>query len=91
MSRLDRDTAPGGTTNADKITSNPSITGKVTDKDPISEFRAGFNNAPTVNILDALQADGSFSLSPERLNQIFGAKKVRWLLYLKFASTRPIR
>lgn len=91
MARLDRDTAPGGTTNADKITSNPSITGKVTDKDPISEFRAGFNNAPTVNILDALQADGSFSLSPERLNQIFGAKKVRWLLYLKFASTRPIR
>jgi RHS repeat-associated protein len=71
---LVRDTAPGGLTNTDKITSDPSITGKVTDKDPITGFIAGINNAPTVNILDALQADGSFSLSPDRLNQIFGVK-----------------
>ncbi|MGB3638881.1 MAG: Ig-like domain-containing protein [Rivularia sp. (in: cyanobacteria)] len=71
--RLVRDTAPGGLTNTDKITRDPSITGKVTDKNPITEFLAGINNTPTVSILDALQADGSFSLSPERLNQIFGA------------------
>ncbi|MBE9213126.1 DUF4114 domain-containing protein [Plectonema cf. radiosum LEGE 06105] len=73
VSGLIRDTAPGGFTNIDKITSDPSIAGRVTDKNPITEFRAGINNAPTVNILDALQADGSFNLSPERLNQIFGA------------------
>ena len=74
--QLLRDTAIGGTTNSDRLTSDPTIVGTVTDLSTVAELRAGFNNTPTANHLNILsdrQPDGSFNLSRARLNQIFGS------------------
>lgn len=72
---LFNDTAPNGTTNTDGITSDASISGKLTDTSKITRFRAGFNNTPVENFTDILgvvATDGSFSLTPEQLAQING-------------------
>ncbi|MDM9580196.1 Ig-like domain-containing protein [Nostoc sp. GT001] len=72
---LVRDTAPANTTNTDKITFDPSITGTVTDVNQVVSFRAGFNNPNVtnfVNVLPARQSDGSFSFSRPQLEQIYG-------------------
>ncbi|MBX9253632.1 tandem-95 repeat protein [Desmonostoc muscorum CCALA 125] len=73
---LARDTAPSGTTNSDRITFDPTITGQVTDNSAIVEFKAGFDNTPStsyVNVLPDLSANGSFIFSRARLEQIYGA------------------
>uniref|UniRef100_UPI0039C6F2A7 Ig-like domain-containing protein n=1 Tax=Nostoc sp. CCY 9925 TaxID=3103865 RepID=UPI0039C6F2A7 len=72
---LVEDTAPANTTNTDKITFDPSITGTVTDVNQVVSFQAGFNNtnvANFVNVLPARQSDGSFSFSRPQLEQIYG-------------------
>lgn len=72
---LFNDTAPNGTTNTDGITSDASISGKLTDTSKITRFRAGFNNTPVENFTDILgvvATDGSFSLTPDQLAQING-------------------
>ena len=72
---LARDTAIGGTTNLDQITADPTITGRVTDASPVTALRAGFDNTPSgsyVNVLTQLRADGSFTLSPTQLAQVYG-------------------
>ncbi|MGB7412759.1 MAG: hypothetical protein WA902_00985, partial [Thermosynechococcaceae cyanobacterium] len=71
---LANDTGPSGT-NSDGITSDPTITGQVTDESEIVSFRAGFDDTPPseyVDILSALAADGSFVLDPTILEQING-------------------
>ncbi|BAZ08411.1 FG-GAP repeat-containing protein [Calothrix sp. NIES-4071] len=73
--KLQRDTASGNTTNSDKITSDPSIIGNVTDSSSIAEFKAGFDNTPVtnfVNIINSLQSNGSFSLNRSQLEAIYG-------------------
>jgi hypothetical protein len=72
---LSDDTAPGGTTNSDGITSDPSVAGTVTDSSPITAFSAGFDGVPItafVSILADLQANGSFALSPAEIARING-------------------
>lgn len=99
---LMRDTAPRGTTNADRITADSTITGQLKPADyglgidlglgnsllgnvtglvsllannRIVEFRAGFEGTSPQqysDILDAVAADGKFTLSRTRLNQIYG-------------------
>ena len=74
--RLANDTAVGGTTNTDGITSDPSITGVLTGINQIASFQAGFETTPTtayVDITSSLQSDGSFSLTPTQLDTIFGS------------------
>ena len=64
-----------GTSNSDGITSNPTITGTVTDTSQISALRAGFDSTQTasfVNITTQLQADGSFTLNQTQLETIYG-------------------
>ncbi|AFY71953.1 RHS repeat-associated core domain protein (plasmid) [Thalassoporum mexicanum PCC 7367] len=71
---LVNDTAISGT-NSDGITSDPAITGTITDDSDVTSFRAGFNGTPVANyvdILSELQSDGSFTLSTARLAQING-------------------
>ncbi|WP_292745723.1 Ig-like domain-containing protein, partial [Nostoc sp. NMS4] len=85
---LVRDTAPGNTTNTDKITFDPSITGTVTDVNQVVSFRAGFNNtnvANFVNVLSTRQSDGSFSFSRPQLEQIYGGTlpDAQHILYLQ--------
>ena len=70
------DTAPGGQTNSDGITSDSTITGTVTSASPIGSFRAGFDSTPLASFLDVtsdLTAGHSFQFSPSRLVQILGA------------------
>jgi Bacterial Ig-like domain len=45
-----RDTAPGNTTNSDRITSDPTITGIILDANPVVSVVASFNNTTFTNI-----------------------------------------
>jgi RHS repeat-associated protein len=72
---LTTDTAPDNTTNGDRITSNPAISGSVTDIGTVTSLKAGFGNTPVANYTNVLadrQANGSFSFSRARLEQING-------------------
>ncbi|MCV3217086.1 Ig-like domain-containing protein, partial [Plectonema radiosum NIES-515] len=72
---LEKDTARNNTTNTDKITSDPTIIGSVTDTSSIAEFKAGFNSNNTANFTNVLaqrNADGSFRLTRSQLEQIYG-------------------
>jgi hypothetical protein len=73
---LVRDTAPGGGTNEDRITFDPSIHGTVIDPSPIAALRAGFDGTPAnqfVDVLAPLEPNGSFTLDRGLLDQINGA------------------
>jgi RHS repeat-associated protein len=62
-----------GTSNSDRITSNPAISGTVTDSSSIASFRAGFDDTPTAeftNITSFLGSNGSFTLSRAQLETI---------------------
>ncbi|BAZ48519.1 YD repeat protein [Nostoc sp. NIES-4103] len=76
---LARDTAPGGTTNSDRITFDPTITGQVSDSCTVVEFKAGLDDTPSSNYIDVLpdlSGDGSFTFSRDRLEEIYGATLV---------------
>jgi hypothetical protein len=71
---LVNDTGIGGI-NSDGITSDPAITGTVTDVSNVTGFVAGLNDTPVANYVDILaelQADDSFTLSQTVLEQING-------------------
>ncbi len=73
--RLANDTAPGGGTNSDGITSDPVITGTIMDASAITQFRAGFDATPVQSFFDVfadVQPDGRFSFNRARLEQING-------------------
>jgi RHS repeat-associated protein len=69
-------TVDSGSSNSDKITNNPTVTGKVTDASPIAVLKAGFDSTVAANWLNVttnIQADGSFTFTPTQLNQIYGS------------------
>ncbi|KYC37634.1 hypothetical protein WA1_39925 [Scytonema hofmannii PCC 7110] len=73
---LVRDTAIGGTTNADGITFDPTVRGTVIDANQVIEFRARFDNTPVANFVNVTalrQADGSFIFTRAQLNTIYGS------------------
>ncbi|MGL5872983.1 MAG: Ig-like domain-containing protein, partial [Xenococcaceae cyanobacterium] len=72
---LKRDTARTNTTNTDKITSDPTIIGTVTDENTITVLKAGLDSTPINNYADILSkrnADGGFTLDRTILEQIIG-------------------
>ncbi|NJN13192.1 MAG: hypothetical protein HC815_36845, partial [Richelia sp. RM1_1_1] len=72
---LVNDTAPNNTTNTDRITSDPTINGTVTDNGEIVEFTAGFDDtdiAAYVNVLPQRSANGNFSFDRTTLESIYG-------------------
>lgn len=72
---LVRDTAPGNTTNTDKLTFDATIAGSIAVVGQLQSFTAGFDNKPVsqyVNVMADRQADGTFRFSQSRLAQIFG-------------------
>ncbi len=74
--QLVNDTAPGGGTNTDGLTSDPTISGTVTDASRVTRFLAGFDSTPTSSFFDVftdLRPDGSFTFDRARLEQIRGA------------------
>ncbi len=79
-----------GSSTSDRLTNNPAITGTVTDPQGIATFTAGFGAIPTVNILSDRQADGSFTLSRTRLEQINGGPLTDGLYTLKLLATDTV-
>src|SRR5690606_758154 len=65
--RLARDTAPGGLTNQDGRTFDPTITGSIHDESRIESLAATFDPSPGasfVEITDTLGEDDRFTLGP---------------------------
>jgi hypothetical protein len=62
-----------GANKLDQVTSNPVITGTVTDDGAIRRLRAGFGDSgKTIDILSLLQDDGSFTLDRQELATLQG-------------------
>ncbi|MGK7956697.1 MAG: hypothetical protein AB4063_15825, partial [Crocosphaera sp.] len=62
-----------GSFSDDQLTSDPSISGTLSDDSLITRFSAGFNDTPIdnyVNILGVLNEDGTFSLDETQLQEI---------------------
>jgi hypothetical protein len=73
--RLSDDTAPGGTTDSDGITSDPAVAGTVIASAALTSLRAGFDAMPPASFTDvtsALQPGGQFALNRARLAQVDG-------------------
>ena len=70
------DTAPGGTTNSDGITSDPSVGGTVTDRSStVTQLAAGFDSTPLsafVSVLADLGTNGSYTLDRAEIVRIDG-------------------
>jgi RHS repeat-associated protein len=74
QARLAHDTAAGGTNN-DGITSDPAVTGSVTDTSGVASFHAGFDATQVsgfVDVLADLRPGGGFTLDRARLDQVNG-------------------
>ena len=84
MAGLAQDT---GTLSTDGLTMTPTITGSLTDAGGIATFTAGFGATPTFNLLADRQADGSFTLSRARLEQINGGPLTDGNYALKLQAT----
>lgn len=72
---LNRDTAPDGLINTDKITSDPTVSGRVAFHEQAATVRAGRRGGPEnewVDITAALGVNGSFLLAPAQLALILG-------------------
>ncbi|MBI4002597.1 MAG: LEPR-XLL domain-containing protein [Nitrospira defluvii] len=76
-----------GSSTTDTLTNNPAITGSVTDPQGIATFTAGFGATPTFNVLSDRQADGSFTFTRARLEQINGAPLTDSTYILKLLAT----
>jgi hypothetical protein len=63
-----------GASNTDRITSDPTLTGTLTDADGIASFKGGFDATPVGSYTDLLGdlVAGAFTLNPARLDAIFG-------------------
>ena len=69
------DTAVGGLTNADGITSNPEITGAITAREQVSQVFARLNEAVDSSLTDItglIQPGGQFTLTTAELERILG-------------------
>lgn len=71
---LANDTGPHGVPNHDHITTDPTIAGQIIDPGPLLAFTASLNGRPETSIVNLVQPDGSFTLSPELLVQLNGGK-----------------
>jgi membrane-associated phospholipid phosphatase len=73
---LARDTVIDGTTNSDRITADPSISGTVTNRTRSKpKFQVKLDGSVSnayVDITGFLKPDGSFNLTPVQLEQIYG-------------------
>lgn len=71
------DTAPGGTTNSDTISSVVDVQGTVIDQSQISTFQAALDQSNQfTSVLASLSANGSFLIDRNRLNQLAGGTLV---------------
>ena len=71
------DSAPGGTTNSDRLTFDPTIVGTVLDASVITSFRAGLNESDasqytSLDVGSVLSTDGSFRFDEAFLGNLNG-------------------
>ena len=57
----------------DLITNAPALRGQVTDDSDITSLVARVNGGPLSEVIDVLEGDGSFDLSRDRLEAIYGS------------------
>ena len=80
-----------GSSISDKITNNPTITGKVTDASGVSAVTVSLNPNFTnsINITASLQPDGSFNLDKTALTQLNGGTlpDANYQVYLQATDT----
>jgi photosystem II stability/assembly factor-like uncharacterized protein len=72
---LYRDTAPGGSVDANSITADPTVRGRLTPRQAVTTVLAGFAGTPVDqyrNITQLVGLDGAFLLRPFDLDQILG-------------------
>ena len=63
-----------GESDSDLITSDPSVSGRVTDSGQVAWLRVGLDDMAVDNFVDvAVEADGSWSLDRAQLEEIYGA------------------
>jgi hypothetical protein len=76
--------ADTGSSNSDKITFNPTISGTISDANQIAGFKASFDGINYVSILTQKQADGSFTLDKTKLETVAGRALVdgNYMLHL---------
>lgn len=62
-----------GESDSDKITSDPSVSGRVTDSGQVAWLRVGLEDMAEADFVDvAIEADGSWSLDRAQLEAIYG-------------------
>ena len=79
-----------GADSSDSITSDPSVSGTVTDASTITSFRAGFNETAEANFVEVvgdLQPDGSFSFDQAQIETINGGALTEGSQTLKLIAT----
>ncbi len=80
-----------GSSASDRITTDPTISGTVTNASRATSFRAGFNpNSINFDLLPSLTPDGSFSLTRDQLAAINGGSLPdgSYTLYLQAINSR---
>jgi Ca2+-binding RTX toxin-like protein len=84
---LKQDTAPGTTTNTDRITADPTLTGYLANSGQSVELAVGFNPDQSLfkTISSVVNADGSFTLDKAQLAAVNGGSLPdgTYTLYLK--------
>ncbi|MEO1131819.1 MAG: SdrD B-like domain-containing protein, partial [Cyanobacteria bacterium J06639_1] len=66
-----------GRSESDRLTNDASVDGTVVDNVAVTEFTAQLNGSGAlVDVLDSLQADGSFTFAPKQLAEILGSTLV---------------
>lgn len=63
-----------GKSNSDRVTSDGTIIGKLTDLSAIGKFQAKLNTGNYIDVLTKLNADGSFTLDKATLAQVNGGQ-----------------
>lgn len=69
---LANDTAPGGGTNSDGITYDPTVSGTLTSATAIVGLSASMNGGPAMDITSLLEPGGSFTIDVGTLETIYG-------------------
>jgi hypothetical protein len=88
--RLVNDT---GTSSTDRITTDPSVRGNISDESTISSILASLNGSPDVEILPLLgdvNATGTFTLSRSTLETVFGGPLPAGLLTLELVASDDV-
>jgi RHS repeat-associated protein len=76
-----------GSSNTDKITFNPTISGTITDANNVTGFKASFDGINYVDILTQKQADGTFTLAKAQLETVAGRTLVDGNYTLRLIAT----